>query len=150
SARLAVAEAAPLIADLLQLPADDRYPALSLTAEQKRRRLLGALSGWVIGAARLQPLVMVVEDLHWLDPSTLELQQLLAEQCATEPLMLLHTARPEFRAQWPQRGHHTQITLNRLSERNVRSMVGQLAAQTVLPVETIAAVVERTSGVPLF
>jgi class 3 adenylate cyclase/predicted ATPase len=150
SARLAVAEAAPRIADLLQLPADDRYPALSLTAEQKRRRLLGALAGWVIGAARLQPLVMVVEDLHWLDPSTLELQQLLVEQAATAPLMLLYTARPEFPAQWPQRAHHTQITLNRLSARHVRTIVGQVAAQTVLPAETIAALVERTSGVPLF
>jgi predicted ATPase len=97
-----------------------------------------------------QPLLMATEDLHWADPSTLELNQLLVEQGATAPLMLLYTTRPEFRAQWPLRAHHTQITLNRLSARNVRTMVGQVAAQKALAEETIAAVVERTSGVPLF
>jgi predicted ATPase len=73
SAGLKVAEAAPLIADLLQLPAREWYPGSALTAEQKRRRLLAALSQWVLGAARLQPLVMVVEDLHLarcIDPRT--------------------------------------------------------------------------------
>jgi class 3 adenylate cyclase len=78
SAGLTVAEVAPLIADLLQLPAGERYSTLTLTADEKRRRLLAALGGWVSGVARFQPVVMVVEDLHWLDPSTLELQQLLA------------------------------------------------------------------------
>ena len=75
---------------------------------------------------------MVVEDLHWLDPSTLELEQLLAEQGATVPLMLLYAARPEFRAPWPMRSHHTQITLNRLSARNVLEMVALVAARNAL------------------
>jgi predicted ATPase len=89
-------DASPLIADLLQLPADERYSTSNLTAEEKRRRLFAALVGWVLGATRLQPVVMVAEDLHWLDPSSLDLLQLLAEQGATVPLMLLYTARPEF------------------------------------------------------
>jgi hypothetical protein len=139
AAGLKVAEAAPLIAELLQLPAGERYPALTLTAEQKRRRLLAALSQWILGAARLQPLVMVVEDLHWLDASTLELQQLLAEQGATAPLMLLYTARPEFHASWPMRAHHTQITLNRLSARNVREMIALVAARNALASESVEA-----------
>src|SRR5258705_2129258 len=100
--------------------------------------------------ARAQPLVIATEDLHWADPSTLELIQLLVEQGATARLLLLYTARPEFRAQWPLRAHHTQVTLNRLSARNVRTMVGEVAAQKALSEETIATVVERTSGVPLF
>jgi tetratricopeptide (TPR) repeat protein len=149
-AGLKLAEAAPLIGDLLQLPLGERYPPLSLTPEQKRRRLLAALAEWLFGAARLQPVVMVVEDLHWLDPSTLDLQQVLAEQGATVPLMLLYTARPEFRAQWPLRAHHTQVTLNRLSTRNVRNLVLQVVAHNTLSEETLAAVVERTGGVPLF
>jgi class 3 adenylate cyclase/tetratricopeptide (TPR) repeat protein len=149
-AGLKLAEAAPLIGDLLQLPPRQHYPALTLTPEQKRRRLLAALAEWLFGAARLQPVVMVVEDLHWLDPSTLDLQQVLAEQGATVPLMLLYTARPEFRAQWPLRAHHTQVTLNRLSTRNVRSLVLQVVAHKTLSEETLAAVVERTGGVPLF
>jgi tetratricopeptide (TPR) repeat protein len=98
----------------------------------------------------MQPLVIVIEDLHWADPSTLELIQLLVEQGATARLLLLFTARPESRAQWPLRAHHMQITLNRLSTSNVRTMVGQVAAQKALTEETIAAVIERTGGVPLF
>jgi class 3 adenylate cyclase/predicted ATPase len=150
AAGLKVAEIAPMIADLLQLPAGERYPASTLTAEQKRRRLLAALNGWVLGAAKVQPLVMVVEDLHWLDPSTLELLQLLAEQGAMVPLMLLYTARPEFRASWPMRTHHSQITLNRLSARNVREMVALVAARHALASDSVEAVVERAVGVPLF
>ena len=93
---------------------------------------------------------MVVEDLHWLDPSTLDYERLLAEQGAMVPLMLLCTARPEFRPQWPLRAHHTQITLNRLSARDVREMVSLVAARNALAGETVNAVIERTGGVPLF
>ena len=150
SAGLKPQDAVSLIAELLQLPVGERYPPLSLRPEAKRRRLLSARAGWTFGTARLQPVVMVVEDLHWLDPSTLDLQQLLAEQGATVPLMLLHTARPEFYAPWPLRGHHSQITLNRLSARRVREMIVLVAAQSALANETVEAVVQRTSGVPLF
>jgi class 3 adenylate cyclase/tetratricopeptide (TPR) repeat protein len=150
SAGLNVAEIAPLIADLLQLPASERYPASTITSEQKRRRLLAALSGWVLGAASRQPLVMVVEDLHWLDPSTLELLQLLAEQGTRVPLMLLYTARLEFRAPWPMHTHHSHITLNRLSSCSVREMVTLVAAPKVLDNESVEAVVARGVGVPLF
>jgi class 3 adenylate cyclase len=150
SAGLKLDVAAPLIADLLQLPPGERYPALTLAPKQKRRRLLAVLAGWVFGAARLQPVVMVVEDLHWLDPSTLELLQLFAEQGATVPLMLLYTARPEFRASWPMRTHHSQITLSRLSLGNVREMVALVAARNALANESVEAVVKRTGGVPLF
>ena len=150
SAGLKPEDTAPLIADLLQLPVGERYPAIALTPEQRRRRLLAALTGWVFGAAGLQPVVMVVEDLHWLDPSTLELVQLLGEQGVMVPLMLICTARPEFHPQWPMRSHHTQITLNRLSVRDVREMVALVAARNALASESVDAVIERTGGVPLF
>jgi class 3 adenylate cyclase/tetratricopeptide (TPR) repeat protein len=150
STGLTVSEAAPIIAELLGLPAGERYPPSVWTAEGKRRRLLAALSGWVLGAARGQPLVMVVEDLHWLDASSLELLQLLAEQGATVPLMVLYTARPEFRAPWPMRTHHSQVTLNRLSSSVVRDMLALVAARNALPSASVEAVVERTGGVPLF
>jgi class 3 adenylate cyclase len=150
SAGLKLDEAVPLVAELLQLPVSERYPAVTLMAEQKRRRLLAVLMGWVFGAARLQPVVMVMEDLHWLDPSILELLQLLAEQGPTVPLMLLYTARPEFRVQWPLRAHHTRLTLSRLSARDVREIVVLVAARNALASESIEAVIERTGGVPLF
>ena len=149
-AGLKPAEALPLIAPLLNLPIPAKYSPLALSPEQQRRRLLATLIDWVLGAARAQPIVIAIEDLHWADPSTLELLQLLVQQGATARLLLLYTARPEFHAQWPQRAHHTQITLNRLSSRNVRTMVGEVAAQKAMSEETIATVVERTGGVPLF
>src|SRR6266851_5527250 len=150
SAGLKPDEAAPLIADLLQLPLGERYASSTLTPEQQRRRLLATLVEWVLGAIGVQPLVIAIEDLHWADPSTLELIQLLVEQGATSRLLLLYTARPEFHAEWPPRAHHTHITLNRLSARNVREMIAQVAARNALASETVDAVIERTSGVPLF
>src|SRR6266853_1303528 len=150
AAGLKPADALPLIAPILNLLLPPEYPPSALSPEQQRRRLLATLVEWVLGSSRVQPLVVATEDLHWADPSTLELIQLLVEQGATAPLLLLYTARPEFRPPWPPRAHHTQITLNRLSARNVRTMVGEVAAEKALSDETIATVVERTGGVPLF
>ena len=149
-AGLKPAEVLPLIAPLLNLPITAEYPAPSLSPEQQRRRMLAAMVDWVLGHARVQPLIIAIEDLHWADPSTLELLQLLVEQAATERLLLLYTARPEFRPQWPPRAHYAQITLDRLSSRNARRMVEKAVAGKVLSEETIAAVIERTGGVPLF
>jgi class 3 adenylate cyclase len=143
-------EAVPLIAPMLELPIGTRYPRLSMAPDQQRKRLLATLVGWTFGVAKVQPLVIATEDLHWADPSTLELTQLLVEQGAHARLLLLYTARPEFHAPWPMRAHHTQINLNRLTARNVRMMVAQVAAKIALSDETVATVVERTGGVPLF
>jgi len=121
-----------------------------MSPEQQRRRLLATLVEWILRAARDRPLVAVIEDLHWVDPSTLELIQLLVEQGATASLLLLYTARPEFRPPWPQRTHHLQLTLDRLSSRDVRTIVGVVAADRALDDQTITTLVERTGGVPLF
>jgi class 3 adenylate cyclase len=150
SAGLNPAEAIPLIAPLLHLPLSAEYGQSSLSPDQQRRRLLGTLIEWLLGAARVQPLVIVIEDLHWADPSTLELIHLLLEQGGTARILVLCTARPEFRAEGPLRAHHTQLTLNRLNARNVRDMIGEVAARNALAAETVDAMVERTSGVPLF
>jgi len=117
-AGLAPSEAIPLLAPLLNLSLPPEYPPSALSPEQQRRRLLATLVEWVLGAAKAQPLVIITEDLHWVDPSTLELIQLLVEQGAATRLLLLYTARPEFRAPWPLRAHHAQVTLNRLSARD--------------------------------
>jgi class 3 adenylate cyclase len=150
AAGLKTAEAIPLIAPLLNLPLPPGYPTLALSPEQQRRRLLATLVEWVLGSARAQPLIIATEDLHWVDPSTLELIQLLVEQGASARLLLLYTARPEFHAPWPLRAHHTQINLNRLSVRDIRTMVAQVAASKAMSDDTVATVVERTGGVPLF
>jgi class 3 adenylate cyclase/tetratricopeptide (TPR) repeat protein len=144
------AEAIPLLAPLLNLPPGVEYPPATMSPEQQRRRLLATLVEWVLRVARDRPLVIVIEDLHWIDPSTLELVQLLVEQGANTPLLLLYTARPEFRPPWPQRAHHLHLTLDRLSSRDVQTMVGAVVADRTLNNDTIAMLVERTGGVPLF
>src|SRR5262249_49137177 len=127
-----------------------KYPRLAPSPEHQRRRLLALMADWVVGVARVQPVVMVNEDLHWADPSTLELIKTLVERGPTPQLLLLCTARPEFRAPWSQQKHHTRITLNQLSLRNVRIIVEKLAAKGELSEKIIDRVVERTGGVPLF
>ncbi len=147
---LSPAEATPLIAEMLGLPQPENYPPLSLAPEERRRRLLAVLAQWTLGAAQHQPLVLVMEDLHWMDPSTMELIQILAEQLATARLLLVCTARPEFKAAWPARGHHTLITVNRLTARQTRELVTGVTAETGLALEMLETVIQRTDGVPLF
>ncbi len=149
-AGMKLSEAVPLIAPLINLAVPPRYPPLTIAPEQQRRRLLATIVGWTLGSARIQPLVIVVEDLHWADPSTLEAIALLVEQGLAAPLLLICTARPEFRAPWPLRAHHAQLTLNRLSPRSVREMVARLADSSAMASATVDAVVERSGGVPLF
>jgi class 3 adenylate cyclase/tetratricopeptide (TPR) repeat protein len=112
----------------------------------QRRGLLFKLVEWVLGAAQVEALIIAIEDLHWADASTLELIQLLVGQGKNASLLLLCTARPEFRASWPQ----TQITLTPLSAYDTRSMVEHVAGQKTLAEDTVTTVVERTGGVPLF
>ena len=147
-AGLKLAEAVPLIAPMLNVSVGEKYPPLTLSPEQQRKRLLTTLAGWLFGAA--QPVMMAVEDLHWFDATSLELIQLIIEQAATARVMLVCTARPEFRAPWSLRTHHAQFTLNRLSAVHVRQLVASVVAHSALSVETIEKVVERTGGVPLF
>jgi predicted ATPase len=142
--------AVPLVTPLLNLTLTPDFPPSSLPPEQQRRRLLTILVEWILGTALRTPLIIALEDLHWVDPSTLELLQLLVEQGNAAPLFLLFTARPEFHPSWPLRAHHAQLTLNRLGSRDIRSMVAQVAAQKALTDETIRVVIERTGGVPLF
>jgi class 3 adenylate cyclase/tetratricopeptide (TPR) repeat protein len=143
-------DALPLLAPMLNLALPPGHAPSTLSPQQQRRRLLATLVEWLIGAALAQPVVSVIEDLHWADPSTLELIELLVEQGATAPLLLVYTARPEFRPSWQLREHHIQLTLNRLSTRETRIMVGEVTALKTLPERTVSSVIERTGGVPLF
>jgi class 3 adenylate cyclase/tetratricopeptide (TPR) repeat protein len=143
-------EALSLIAPLLNLPIPAKYPPSPLSPDQQRRRLMATLVEWAVGTARVQPLVIATEDLHWADPSTLELIQVLVDQGATARLLLLYTTRPEFRPHWPLRAHHRQIMLNRLPDRQVREMVENVAGRNLLRPQTLETIVARTTGVPLF
>src|SRR5262249_47535165 len=143
--------ATPLVAPLLDLALPEgRYPPLFVSTEQQRKQLLATLATWGFGSARLQPTVGGVVDLHWVDPSTLDLLGLLVEQGATVPLLLVLTARPEFQAPWPVRAHHTHVNLNRLTKRQVREMIARVTTQVVPPEAVGETLVARTDGVPLF
>ena len=122
----------------------------TLAPEELRRRQLAALTNWVMAGARTQPVVLALEDLHWADPTTLDLLRGIAERGALAPLFVLVTTRPEFRPPWGMRSHHGTISLAPLDRDQVRHMVGELAARHALPKEVIDGVTERTGGVPLF
>ena len=144
------ARAVPLVAEMIGLvPPAGRYPEAAGEPAERRHRLLTTLVQWVLGAAAAQPLVLVVEDLMWADPSTLELLELLAHQVPTAPVLLLYTARPEFRSPWPPRSNFLTVTLNRLSREEVRRMITSGAAAST-STELVDALAERSDGVPLF
>jgi predicted ATPase len=115
-----------------------------------RRRQLLALTNWAIASAKVQPVVLALEDIHWADPTTLDLLRGIAERGALAPLFVLMTARPEFRPPWGSRSHHGTISLVPLDRHQVRQMVEELAARHALAKEVIEGVTERTGGVPLF
>ena len=147
--KLDVAENVPLLAPLLDIPLPtDR--AQRLPPDELRRRQLAAMTSWTMAAARTQPIVMAVEDIHWADPSTLDLLRGMAERGALAPLFVVITARPEFRPPWGTRSHHSTITLSPLDRHQVRQMVAELSARHALPKDVVDGVTERTGGVPLF
>jgi class 3 adenylate cyclase/tetratricopeptide (TPR) repeat protein len=148
-AGLKLADSVPLLAPLFGIPIPQRYPPLLITPDQQRKRLLATLCAWVSGLARIQPLVLAFEDLHWADASTLELMQLLVERAQSIPLLLLLTARPEFHPAWSPETH-SHIVLRRLNPNSVREMVARVATRALLANETVEAIVARTGGVPLF
>jgi class 3 adenylate cyclase len=144
-------EVVPLLAALLSVPLPEgRYLPLHLSPQQQRQRILDALVGWLLAEAGRQPALVVWEDLHWADPSTLELLGLVVDQAPTARLLTLVTARPEFRPPWVPHSHVTQLTLGRLPRSQVDTMVQQLTGGKPFPAEVLEQVIAKTDGVPLF
>ena len=136
--RLPLHEVVPLMAELLAVPLPDgRYPPLHLTPLQQRQQTYDALVAWMLEEAERQPVLVVWEDLHWADPSTLELLGLHIDQTPTAPLCHLLTFRPEFVPPWPTRSHMTPLTLNRLERLQTEAQIAQLL-EARFP-ETVAA-----------
>jgi len=141
---------AALFAEMLSLPNDGRYPALDLTPEQRRQRTLEALTAQLAGLAKKRPVLMICEDAHWVDPTSLEVFGRTVDQIKTLPVLLIVTFRPEFNAPWAGRSHVTSLALNRLGEREAAAIIARLAGNKVLPADMMAEIVERTDGIPLF
>ena len=147
--KLDPAENVPLLAPLLDIPLLPERAA-SLAPEELRRRQLAALTSWVMAGAKAQPLVLAFEDLHWADPTTLDVLRGIAERGALAPLLVVATTRPEFRPPWSMRSHHGTISLAPLDRGQVQEMVAELSARHALPREVVEDVAARTGGVPLF
>ena len=147
--KLDPAENASLLAPLLDIPLPPER-ALGLAPEELRRRQLAALTNWVMAGARSQPVVLAFEDLHWADPTTLDVLRGIAERGALAPLFIVATTRPEFRPPWGMRSHHGTLSLAPLDRQQVRDMVAELSARHALARDVVEDVAARTGGVPLF
>jgi class 3 adenylate cyclase/predicted ATPase len=143
-------EDAALIAEMLSLGNDGRYPLLALTGEQRRQRILDALILRLQAFALAGPVLMVFEDAHWSDPTTLEALSRAVDRVATLRVLLIVTFRPDFDAPWIGRPHVSALTLNRLTQREVGAMIDNLLGNKVLSSALRQDIVERTDGIPLF
>jgi class 3 adenylate cyclase/predicted ATPase len=140
----------PLLAALLSLPLPAHAPPLTLTPQRQRQKTLEALLAWLCAEATRHPVLFIVEDLHWIDPSTLELLTLLITQGPTARLLTVLTCRPEFHPPWPLRAHVTLLTLSRLAHPQTTQMMLRMTGERTLPMEIVQQVVAKTDGVPLF
>jgi len=147
---LLVEKYAPPLASLLSLPVGDRYTSPPLGAEEMKKKILESMIAVFEAMASRDPVLMVIEDVHWIDPSTLELLNLLIEHLRSARVVLVVTYRPEFDSPWSGHAHVTGLMLNRLSRKESAAMVTRVAGGKALPEEILGEIVAKTDGVPLF
>jgi len=141
---------AALIAEMLSLPNDGRYPDLELTPEQRRQKTLEALSAQMETLSRQQPVLMVFEDAHWADPTSLEAFGQVVDRIRALRVLLLVTFRPEFDAPWVRHSYVTALIINRLAEHEARAMIDRIVGDSQLSASIRQDIIERTDGIPLF
>jgi TOMM system kinase/cyclase fusion protein len=149
--RLPLEESVPLFAPLLSLPLpESRYALLTVSSQRQRQKTLETIIAILLELAELQPVLFILEDLHWTDPSTLELLGLLLDQTPTAALLVLLTCRPHFQPAWHHRSYLTEMTVHRLSRHQIEQMTTHVAGGKTFPPAVMHQLVERTDGVPLF
>jgi class 3 adenylate cyclase len=141
---------AALFAEMLSLPNDGRYPKLELAPQQRRQKTLEALTAQIEALCRSNPVLMIFEDVHWIDPTSLEALGRAEDRIRTLRVLLIITQRPEFEPPWIGRPYVTALTLNRLGEREIASMIDRVAGNKALPDSIRQDIIERTDGIPLF
>jgi TOMM system kinase/cyclase fusion protein len=139
-----------LLSSLLAVPFPDADTPPVMTPEQQRRRLLEAVLRLVLAMAAEQPVLLAIEDLHWVDASTLELLDLIVAQVSTARIFAILAFRPDFSPPWPLRAHVLHMTLSRLPRKQAESIVESVAGGKALPDAVVQQVVTRTDGIPLF
>jgi class 3 adenylate cyclase len=143
-------ETLPLLVALLSLPQPDGVQPLTWSPQKQKEKTQEALVAWLMEEAARQVVYLVWEDLHWIDPSSLEVLTLILQQVPTSRALVVLTYRPDFTPPWRPRAHSMQLTLSRLGQQHVTAMVNQVMAKAVLSDEVIRQIVSRTDGVPLF
>jgi class 3 adenylate cyclase/predicted ATPase len=141
---------AALFAEMLSLPNDGGYPTLELAPQQRRQRTLEALGSQIETLARQNPVLMIFEDAHWTDPTSLEVLGRAVDRIATLRVLLIVTFRPEFEPPWIGRPHVTALTINRLAQRDIEAMIDRVVGNKPLPPSIRQDIIERTDGIPLF
>jgi predicted ATPase len=148
--RLPLEDVIPLFAALLAVPLPEHYLPLNLPPQRQRQKTHEALVAWLLEEAERQPVLAVWEDLHWADPSTLDVLSLMLDQVSTVRMLTLLTCRPEFHPPWTTHAPVTQVTLNRLGRTQVEAMIPSLTGDKALPTDMVEQVIAKTDGVPLF
>jgi class 3 adenylate cyclase/predicted ATPase len=149
--RLPLEEAVQLFAPLLSVPIPEHhYPPLYLSPQRQRQKTLETLVAILLELAERHPVLLILEDLHWTDPSTLELLNLVLDQTPTTSLFVLLTCRPYFQPSWHHRSYLTEITVNRLSHAQVEQIVNRMTDGKALPAELLQQILAKADGVPLF
>ncbi len=148
--RLDAPEQVALFASLLSIPPDERCAPIELSPIRQKERTQALLLEWLREYSSVQPVLFIVEDLHWVDPTTLEFIGLHVDQGLHDSVLTLLTFRPEFRTPWQSYGHQTQVALTRLTKRQIGEMMKRKTGVDDIPEEIVARVVDRTDGVPLF
>ena len=143
-------EDAALFAEMLSLPNDGRYPALDLEPQQRRQKTLEALTAQVEALSRQNPLLMIFEDAHWTDPTSLETFGRAVDRVRSLPVLLIVTFRPEFEPAWIGRPYVTALTINRLAPRDIEAMIDGVVGNKFIPTSVRHDIIERTDGIPLF
>ena len=142
--------AAPLVAALLSISTEGRYPTLNLTPQKHKEKTLSTIIAQIEGLAMRQPLLILFEDAHWADPSSLEALDQLVDRIATLPVLLIVTFRPDFISPWIGRSEVVLLTLNRLHPRQRAEMIERITFGKALPKEVTDRIIEHTDGIPLF
>src|SRR5262249_11910734 len=137
----------PLLAALLNIPVNGHYPPLELTPQQQKRQTFAAMLELLRAQSQHQPIVLVCEDIHWADPTSLELLDLLRHNISKLPILIIVTFRPELHLRWKV---DAKIDLNRLSPAQVASMIEALDEESALPTSVVGQIISKTDGVPLF
>ena len=141
---------AALLADMLSVTNDGRYPSLELDPQQRRQKTLEALAGQLEALSRSNPVLMIFEDAHWIDPTSLEVLSRVVDRIRTLGVFLVVTHRPEFTPQWIGQPHVTSLNINRLARREIAAMIDRVAGNKPLPTNIREDIIERTDGIPLF